>query len=223
MSSWQQAVVVACKREASAQRLTLVYGLGTAEETFEHDFYLRKGKADVLWRFARPARQLADDWDAILARDPGYMGGYGGGRAAAAPAAAADGAAAKKRKAAPAAPYTKEVVAQAISASLASRKVDDLKAMLLSIEERRQSVVGQLALERVREMLQGMSAPPLIHLSVISRAPAPTCPPVFGVCCLLPLCVDQVSGTCGHLRGVLLPGSTCFCDRQPFDRPCAQC
>lgn len=169
MSSWQEAIVVACKREATAQRLTLVYSLGTGEESFEHDVYLRKGKADVLWRFARPARQLADDWDAVIARDPvlaGYTGGAGGGgggggrgssSAAATPAA-------KKRKGAAGAgsgaPYSKEALQRAISASKASRQVDELKVMMASIEEQRRSVVGQLALERVRDMLSSMSAPP---------------------------------------------------------------
>lgn len=158
--------MVACKHEASAQRLTLVYGLGTAAESFEHDVYLRKGKADVLWRFARPPRQLQDDWETVLARDPGFVGFVGGGRASGGTAAGATGGGAgggagggKKRKAVAAAPYTKEVLQQAVSASLASHRVDDLKAMLQSIEERRKSVVGQLALERVREMLKGMSAP----------------------------------------------------------------
>lgn len=169
--------MVACKHETSAQRLTLVYGLGTAAESFEHDVYLRKGKADVLWRFARPPRQLEDDWDAVLMRDPGFAGFVGGGRAPGRPAASAaagGGAGAggagggKKRKAVAAAPYTKEAVQQAVNASLASHRVDDLKAMLQSIEERRKSVVGQLALERVREMLKGMSASPR-HVQAVQR------------------------------------------------------
>lgn len=155
-SSWQQAVVVAYKREAAAQRLTLAYNLGEPNETFEHGVYLRKVKADVLWRFARPARQLKHDWEAVNARDAA-SGGGAGGRASAGAGAAAGG---KKRKAATGAPYSKDAMQRAVTASLASRKVDDLKAMVMSIEEKRRSVVGQLALERVRDMLGSMSAPP---------------------------------------------------------------
>eukprot|EP00892_Ulva_mutabilis_P010847 jgi/Ulvmu1/8134/UM040_0030.1 len=159
MASWQQAVVAACKREATAQRLTLVYNLGTPEESFEHDVYLRKGKADVLWRFARPARQLPDDWDAVIARDPGHGGGGGGGGRASAPAGGAP--AAKKRKSdkgrKAGAPYSKEAMQRAIGASMTTRRVDELKAMVKSIEETRRGVVGQLALERVRDMLSSMS------------------------------------------------------------------
>jgi hypothetical protein len=58
------------------QRLTIVYHPNTSLEWFETDVFLPKSKADITWRFAKPAERVELDWAALLLRAGGVHAGH---------------------------------------------------------------------------------------------------------------------------------------------------